>query len=291
MNRILKNHGEATIHVCPNGCDSLLSTPAHVMQDWAVDAEGEFQSCVNACVETTHGPNNDNIWTCMSCDAEADMVSCQKYSLEKEHASVYVPLKDKTVVYALWDGHNTPQKCSVINGLAYIGGGINIIVNEDGSIEAKDSIFTQSAVTYTAHRYGKTTQEILDMTMFEDAADAIKYATQNNCDEVVNDESGEVIYKKLVPQDKFVLSCCADDGSIIYSMPFDGKESALRAGIYSIIHGQKVSLHIRENTGSRPQMQPARFIPLKKIQRLLDESDNNVEEVIATLMEEPYVYN
>ena len=129
------------------------------------------------------------------------------------------------------------------------------------------------------------------MTMFENAADAIKYATQNNCDEVVNDESGEVIYKKLGPQDKFVLSCCADDGSIIHSMPFDGKEPALRAGIYSIIHGQMVSLHIRENTGSRPQTQPARFIPLKKIQRLLDESDNNVEEVIATLIEEPYVYD
>ena len=30
---------------------------------------------------------------------------------------------------------------------------------------------------------------------------------------------------------------------------------------------------------------------MKKIQRLLDESNNNVEEVIATLMEEPYVYD
>ena len=108
--------------------------------------------------------------------------------------------------------------------------------------------------------------------------------------EVSNGNSDEVVYKKLAPQDKFILSCCADDGSIIHSIPFDEKETALRAGIYSIIHGQKVNLHIRENTGSRPQRQPAWFIPLKKIQRLLDKSNNNAENVISTLMEEAYVY-
>lgn len=279
--------GTVYIHVCPNGCDALLCTSAHVMQDWAVDAEGSFQECLDSCVQTDQGPDDDNIWTCKECGAEADLIFCTKYSIDR--TILYVPkawVTHPDIVYALHDGLNGPQRCPIVDRTASLGNGIRITLGEDGQITAENISASKPTTTYTAHRYGATHEDILDMTMFDDAADAIKYATKNNCDEVVNDESGDIIYQKAASRDKFILSCCADDGSIVYSMPFDERDSALSAGIYSVIRGEQVSLHIRENTGNRTQQQPARFISLKKIQRLLDEYNNNVDDVVSVLEEE-----
>ena len=40
---------------------------AHVTQDWEVDGDGNFQACTNNCVETTHAPDDEDIWTCAGC--------------------------------------------------------------------------------------------------------------------------------------------------------------------------------------------------------------------------------
>lgn len=67
------------IHVCPNGCpNATFITAAHVMQDWEVDAEGEFLKTVDECAQIDHGPHNDNIWACSRCGAEAEMIACRK---------------------------------------------------------------------------------------------------------------------------------------------------------------------------------------------------------------------
>ena len=64
-----------TIHVCPNGCDSTFSTTAHVAQDWEVDSFGNFVDNLGG-EQTIHGPDNDNIWTCLKCGAEAECIEC-----------------------------------------------------------------------------------------------------------------------------------------------------------------------------------------------------------------------
>lgn len=67
------------IHVCPNGCpNATFITAAHVMQDWEVDAEGEFLKTVDEFVQIDHGPHNDNIWACSNCGDEAEMITCRK---------------------------------------------------------------------------------------------------------------------------------------------------------------------------------------------------------------------
>ena len=58
-------------HVCPNGCGNRFHASAHVTQEWCVDGEGNFIEVVNNCLEVTHKPDNDNIWTCVKCGAEA----------------------------------------------------------------------------------------------------------------------------------------------------------------------------------------------------------------------------
>ncbi len=56
--------------VCPNGCNSNFATTGHVIQEWEVDAFGNFVEVLNDCLETTHDADFDNIWTCTKCGAE-----------------------------------------------------------------------------------------------------------------------------------------------------------------------------------------------------------------------------
>ena len=65
------NLGTETIHVCPNHCEALLSTVAHVAQTWKVDPFGTFVEEVSTD-ETTHEPDNGNIWECTECGTEAE---------------------------------------------------------------------------------------------------------------------------------------------------------------------------------------------------------------------------
>lgn len=47
-----------------------FTTVAHVMEEWLVDENGNFME-VKESLQTTHGPNPGNIWTCVECGAEA----------------------------------------------------------------------------------------------------------------------------------------------------------------------------------------------------------------------------
>lgn len=58
--------------ICPKNKDHKeFITVAHVTQDWRVDEKGNFLKVVDDCLEVTHDPNKDNIWSCAICGAEA----------------------------------------------------------------------------------------------------------------------------------------------------------------------------------------------------------------------------
>ena len=58
--------------VCPkNPNHKQFITTAHEMHDWKVDEDGNFLEDLG-CIETTHGPDEDNIWTCKLCGTEAE---------------------------------------------------------------------------------------------------------------------------------------------------------------------------------------------------------------------------
>jgi len=60
--------------VCPNDPNhKCFSTVAHEVHNWQVDEEGNFIEDLG-CIETAHGPNIDNTWTCCVCDATAKFV-------------------------------------------------------------------------------------------------------------------------------------------------------------------------------------------------------------------------
>ena len=61
-------------HVCPNMCDANFITTAHVMQDWEVNSYGDYVKTINDCLQVTHKPDDDNIWSCSKCSAEAVIV-------------------------------------------------------------------------------------------------------------------------------------------------------------------------------------------------------------------------
>lgn len=66
-----------TIHVCPNHCRSPLITTAHVSQTWKVDHEGEFLEEISTD-EVDAEPDDENIWTCEKCGAEAECLETMK---------------------------------------------------------------------------------------------------------------------------------------------------------------------------------------------------------------------
>lgn len=58
--------------ICPNNeTHKQFTTVAHVMQNWLVDDEGNWLETVEDSIETSFGPNKDNIWTCATCGSEA----------------------------------------------------------------------------------------------------------------------------------------------------------------------------------------------------------------------------
>ncbi|MDA1674754.1 hypothetical protein [Bacillus cereus group sp. TH152-1LC] len=60
--------------VCPkNKNHKEFITTAHVVQEWKVDAEGDWLKTVDNCVQVTHKPNRDDVWTCAVCGAEAEV--------------------------------------------------------------------------------------------------------------------------------------------------------------------------------------------------------------------------
>ncbi len=61
--------------VCPNNAEhKRFSVTAHVTIDWIVNEKGDFEECILECVDVTHEPDSEDIWTCAECGAEAVFV-------------------------------------------------------------------------------------------------------------------------------------------------------------------------------------------------------------------------
>ena len=43
------------------------------MEDWIVDEYGDWIETVGT-IETTHGPNADNLWSCAECGTDAVVI-------------------------------------------------------------------------------------------------------------------------------------------------------------------------------------------------------------------------
>jgi hypothetical protein len=60
--------------MCPNNPDhNRFVTVVHEMHEWVVDEKGDFVED-KECLEVTHDPDKDNIWTCYLCGAQAKVV-------------------------------------------------------------------------------------------------------------------------------------------------------------------------------------------------------------------------
>ena len=60
---------------CPeDSSHNSFVTSATVVEDWVVDAYGDWQGTVE-CAEVLHRPSDDNVWTCATCGTQAVFVS------------------------------------------------------------------------------------------------------------------------------------------------------------------------------------------------------------------------
>ncbi len=58
---------------CPkDSTHKQFSATAHVTEDWKVNAKGIFLETMDSCdSQTIHAPDADDLYTCISCGAEA----------------------------------------------------------------------------------------------------------------------------------------------------------------------------------------------------------------------------
>ena len=56
-----------SLYMCPECGGRKFAVTAHVTQDWRVNEYGVFDICLMSCVEVTHYPDDDDIWSCLAC--------------------------------------------------------------------------------------------------------------------------------------------------------------------------------------------------------------------------------
>lgn len=56
---------------CPKCGASKFCVTAHVTQDWQLDESGRYEKTIDDFIETTHYPDEDDIWDCGRCDFSA----------------------------------------------------------------------------------------------------------------------------------------------------------------------------------------------------------------------------
>ena len=56
---------------CPQCGFQKFIVTAHVTQDWCVDEDGDFMTCLQNCVEVTHKPDDEDLWECVFCGFKA----------------------------------------------------------------------------------------------------------------------------------------------------------------------------------------------------------------------------
>ena len=56
---------------CPKCGGTEFIVSAHVVQDWLVDENGNYIRTVEDYVETSHRPDDDDIWMCYQCGHDA----------------------------------------------------------------------------------------------------------------------------------------------------------------------------------------------------------------------------
>ena len=277
---------KTTIHVCPNGCDAPWETAVVVMQYWAVDAEGNFLANGEGGDSIVKGPQLGKSWVCSGCGRDVEPTYCKSFIVDElERMKVYIPDGGELPVRHIFISEpigNMPKKVLLDGDGCGKYKQYKLTLKSDGSMAVSYAVQEFAQESYTAYRFGETDDEILDATKFDDARDAIRYAVRNQYHKVVNDKDGEVIYTKPRTEPRFTLSIIDQTGEAIEISYANTKEEALMAGIKKVASADELSLHIRENN-ARPAKAPAHFISWKKINKLMDENNGDIEAVVSIL--------
>lgn len=56
---------------CSKCGNTTFNVGAHIVQEWLVDEDGDFIEVTDDCIEVTHSPDNEDLWTCTECGYEA----------------------------------------------------------------------------------------------------------------------------------------------------------------------------------------------------------------------------
>ena len=75
-------------------------TTAHVVEEWEVDDQADFIS-TSTTIETTHAPNEDNVFSCMACNSDCEVVDISDFKFECANCGTFY--KDATELAEVQD--------------------------------------------------------------------------------------------------------------------------------------------------------------------------------------------
>lgn len=87
----------ASKHICPKCGGRTFSTPAHVMQDWKVNEDGEFIETLDECLQVSFEPSDGNIWSCTDCEEEAVIVP-EEFTSHMDDLSLVFAVKTRNAL-------------------------------------------------------------------------------------------------------------------------------------------------------------------------------------------------
>ena len=127
--------------ICPKCGNNTFITTAHVMQDWIVDAEGNYLETSNNCVQVDHEPDPDNIWSCSRCGAEAVEESCFPYN--QDQFTICCHYANFITGYSLgYNGKKLGKNCYI--SITKQNNGIDVIIyNEEKELAGKNHLYKQ----------------------------------------------------------------------------------------------------------------------------------------------------
>ena len=138
-------------HICPVCGGVRFITTAHVMQEWMVDENGNFIDVVDESVQVTHEPDDDNLWKCAECGAEAIIDKEEPETKEVQIQRVERILELKSDIASLQHRHEKD-----ISKLKSTLGALRAI-NAKAGIEEVEAAISAKQEKYSADLQEKTT--------------------------------------------------------------------------------------------------------------------------------------
>ena len=120
--------------ICPKCGGKKFIVTAHVTQDWIIDENGCYIETIEPCVDVTHYPDEDDLWTCFNCgyDCCGSAFDTKKYNVTISY------IANKTITV---NAHNADKAVDIATDEIGSESNMSYIVEDEDGKTVLDGLF------------------------------------------------------------------------------------------------------------------------------------------------------